>query len=202
MNKVNYITHDAWWNSDLPLLPRINKYFRIDAFIFSSVFYEKHFRVKESRHVENIYEFERKYRLKNVLSGYSAFKFYRAIASRHKKDDVLFYVFGDDPYFNFLFLVFAFSKKTIISFHNYKEHSDSPFAERFFKRIYLKLFRNFHFQSEQQYAQFTADHVDKNAFYTDMPAKDFGSPKGSIQLAKKKQKGLFVLWLYKGLQAG
>lgn len=188
MNKINYITHDAWWNSDLPLLPKINKYFRIKALIFSSIYHEKHFLVKESKYVEDIFEYERKYRLKNILSAYSAFQFYRAVSSKYEDGDVLFYVFGDDPYFNLYFLFFAFSKRTIISFHNYREHSDSPFFEKFFKRVYLKWFKNFHFQSEHQYVQFTSKHVSKNAFFTDMPSKDFGSPNGGVQLRKKDRR--------------
>ncbi|MEO5893975.1 MAG: glycosyltransferase family 4 protein [Ferruginibacter sp.] len=195
MPKINYITHDAWWNSDLPLLPKINKYFRIRAFIFSSVYYEKHFKVKESPYVEGIYEYERKYRLKNFLSAYSAFKFYKGVRSTYEKGDILFYVFGDDPYFNLYFLIFAMSKKTIISFHNYRAHSGTPFLERFFKRIYLKWFKAFHFQSEPQYEQFCLNHGSKNAFFTDMPSKDFGKPGGRIQLAKNNKR-IFLFFGY------
>lgn len=174
--KINYITHDSWWNSDLPLFKEISKFFQIDVFVFSSKYHTKHFPIKESEYVNQIYEVERPYKLKDVRSFSSAFKFASLIKRNCKTGDTNVYVFGDDFYFNILFIFLFGVKNSVISMHNFTPHSDSPFHERVFKVIYLKLFRSFHFQSRSQYLLFKEKFPKKKCFYTEMPMKDFGSP--------------------------
>lgn len=186
--KMIYITHDAWWNSDLPILSRISKFYRSEVFVFSSKYYKKLYPKKECDNISSIFEFERKYKLKNPLSFIPAWKFFKAIYKRRNSNDILLYVFSDDLYFNLLFYLFVTPTNTIISIHNYTSHTGSSAHEDFFKKLFLKKYNNFHFQSKIQNELFRSRHPFKKSFHTVMPSKYFGSPKNNLLIKKDNLK--------------
>jgi len=189
--KINYITTPSWWDTDITLIPQLSKNnFEINLIILvpheNSKFSENEIKQFCDLNKINLSFIKRNHKIRsisNVKIAISVFKILRSNKLSGAK--WIFYEYITDPYLNILLFFFE-RNKTIISFHNYREHSHQKgnTIDRLFKYVYLKWFNLFHLHSKEQYELFRKMVPKKRSIYTVMPPKDFGFPLRNLNFKK------------------
>lgn len=175
MKTINYITYDAWWDTDISILPSLCKHYTTNVFVSNPVFAKK-FLVKEVSGCNKFEQLNEYFRDRNPLKMGETLKFFFKILKVCRKRDTLnIFIYGRNPYLLLLCLLFLPQSNTIIAAHNFEEHSDNrkSFFARF-KRLFYKRFSSFLFFSDLERLAFSKKHPQKESFVLNMPIKDFG----------------------------
>ena len=177
MKKLVYITCDAWWDTDINILPELGKDFDLEVFCISDKnpakckYPQKDLPSNIKFHNCNF----RKSRKDPVTILLSFFYFVWIYFSTIGK--VTFWVVDNNLFYIYPLLLCISKKRTIISFHNYVEHGDSQRIDNWLAKQELKKMSLFHLQSEGQGLIFAKENPTKKSFFTYMAVKSFGSPK-------------------------
>jgi glycosyltransferase involved in cell wall biosynthesis len=169
-----YITNDCWWDTDINVLDDIGQHFSTDVYVSSC----KDIRINKypiknvSKNIKlhNANYIRSKRNLKMILG--SILYFIEIFTKREGK--YIFYVMDNNPYYNILFYIFVSSQNTIISLHNYVDHTDSPKWQRCINKLFLKKYKNYHLQSYLQELEFKIANPLIKCFSTKMSLKNFG----------------------------
>lgn len=174
---VNYITYDAWWDTDKTILPDLCKECRVRVFVSDPpaggiIKYA----VKEDCGFDSLTVFKSKYRDRNPLKLFRSLKFARSIIRAARvPGSVNILSVGNNPYLLLPLLAALPPERTIIVTHNYREHVDRRHIPDI-KQLFYKRFRHFMFYSQSQVELFARDYPAKDRFCLRMPLKDFGRP--------------------------
>lgn len=175
MKTINYITYDAWWDTDISILPTLCKHYTTNVFVSNPVFAKK-FLVKEDCGCNKFEQLNEYFRDRNPLKMGETFAFFMKILKVcRKRDSLNIFIYGRNPYLLLLCLLFLPKSNTIIAAHNFEEHSDNrkSFFARF-KRLFYKRFSSFLFFSDLERLAFSKKYPQKKSFVLNMPIKDFG----------------------------
>lgn len=191
--RLNYITQDGWWDTDVDALKQLKDYFDIHVIVVSSVTNNKY----NHKEIDGVYikNFMMRYSNKNPLSFFqNLWLILWLFLYRLKKNSINYYVISNNPWQQgFMYLTYPL-KRTIIAVHNYMPHVDERGKIVSLQYKFYSRFKYFHFYSKQQYDLFQAEHgADSVAFYTPMPLKDFGSPNNHFKLPKNGKR-VFTLF--------
>ena len=175
---INYITYDSWWDTDITIIPELVKKYHLNVFVLSP-FDNCKYPQKEIGQNVKLVHVRQKYRDRDLRSIGTAIKyFFKIYKECRRKDYINIFIPGKNPFFIILTLLFLSKKRTIICSHNYIEHGDTKFRGSklvdFLKERFYQSFKWFHFYSEMQMDLFIKDYPSKDAFFTEMPLKDFG----------------------------
>lgn len=211
--KINYITYDSWWDTDVTVIPQLSKEYNVNVFCLNPSKEKKYSRKEVPANV-SLYQLDQKGRDRELSSIWMAVKFlFKIIGEDKGKECIYFFIPGKNPWFLLLALLFFPKGRTIISSHNYLEHGDKNDAGanllNKIKRKYYKGFKFFHFFSKHQLELFKQDYPNKKAFSTEMPLKDFGSAVSSKRTDTKVRLLFFGLirdykrldWLIKSVKS-
>jgi glycosyltransferase involved in cell wall biosynthesis len=173
---LQYITYDAWWDTDSTVLEGMSKHFNVNVQVINHKG-ELKFKEKNISGINSVKEYNSKYKhwcLPRILESIS---FFFKILSNIKKNDYVLYVNGSDVIFRLLFLIFVNKKRVFITIHNYQEHGDNSRANinSILAFLFYRKFKYFHFFSEEQCNLFSKDFNHKTAFFSEMPLKNFGT---------------------------
>lgn len=176
---INYITYDSWWDTDVTIIPELVKEYRLNVFVLSPLENCKYPRKEIGNNVKLVHV-RQKYRDRDFRSIGTAIKyFFKIYKEGGRKDYINIFIPGKNPFFIILTLLFLSKKRTIISSHNYIEHGDTKFKGLklmdYLKERFYQSFKWFHFYSKVQMDLFKKDYPSKDAFFTEMPLKDFGT---------------------------
>lgn len=191
---IYYITSDSWWDTDICIIPILLDVYNINVFVTSPPCGVKH-PCKEIDGCDIFIENKLKQRNLHPISWLLSLKRIMPFYIKCKKDrGLIYYVFGSNIIINILLLATSSSSNTVICFHNYIEHVDKRKSIiGFLKKMFIKRFNKFHFQSEQQQNLFLKDYPFKKSFSTVMPLKVYGQPQNKIVI-KKKGKMTFLFF--------
>lgn len=193
MKRLNYITTDEWWDTDINILKDLVEHYDLYVYVLSPAPERSKYSEKEIKGCLHLYNINYRFRKRNLLSLiFMLVYFVRATFAAHKKGCVNFCMYGWHPFLIPLFLLFFPRKNTILSAHNYKAHSHSRYD---LTSLFYKRYRYFHFHSKMQMDLYLKDYPKGKAFYTQMLPKDFGFPNGSFSLNKQKKKVLLAFGL-------
>lgn len=193
--RIKYITCSSWWDTDVTVIPKLAEAFDLHVYCLNLTYVTDkypHKTVPNGVQFTNIFQ---KTKNGDIKSIYDAIRYYIKIYFDHKNEDTIYFVM---PTFNcwlfILFLLFLPKKRTIFSSHNYIEHGDdkgllSKLID-FVKRNMYDRFSFFHFYSKNQLDLFKKDHPEKQAFFTEMPLKDFGE----IQATQRQDNDIRLLF--------
>lgn len=183
MQTINYITYDAWWDTDKTILPTLTKEFKLNIFVLSPP-ENKKYPHKELYGSTFFYEGEQRVRDRDPRCFFDAIKIFWKILTRgNRKDDLYWLMPGYNPFLMAFLLIFLPQKHTIITYHDYTPHyyeekvnlknlNEWLFAR--IKRGMCKKFRKFLFFSNLQKRNFDKDYISKCSVVCNMPLKDFG----------------------------
>lgn len=173
MKNLNYITYDAWWDTDITVLDSLKSRFNLTVHVINGAG-EKKYNSKFCKDIK-IIEYNQHFKTWNLQRIRESCSIFFSIYNKCKTDDYVFYILGSDILFKLLFLLFFSSRRVIISSHNYIEHCDvrGGFNDHI-KKLYYKKFKKFHFFSKQQSLLFSKDYPSKSTFFSSMPPKDYG----------------------------
>ena len=180
MMTFNYITYDAWWDTDKTIIPHLLKDYEVNVYVLTPKNHPK-YNHKEIENVNLFVDTVFPYRDRDIRSAWFAIKyFYKLHSTVKRKGCVNYFVLGQNWYLLLMILFFLSSKNTIICLHNFDEHQDGD-QRRFspmtiVKNAFFRKFLCFHFHSRRQHELYQ-NKWGKNSFYTAMPLKDFGLPK-------------------------
>ena len=193
MKRLNYITADEWWDTDVTILDDLAKHFDLYVYVLSPAPKRSKYAVKHLDSCKNLYNCIYHFRKRNPLCAiFMIYFFVKVCIAGNKKNVVNFCMFGWHPFLRPFFLYLFPRTNTIISFHNYKSHvklKNDPTLP-FYKR-----FKYFHFHSRMQMDLYLKDYHNGNVFYTQMLPKDFGNPQGNYRLDKNGKR----IFLFFGL---
>lgn len=178
MKKINYITYDAWWDTDKTVLPELCKSFSVTVFVSDVPAKHSKYVEKEDYGFEHFIRYYENLRDRNPFKFLSTLPFFVSIMKRCRdKDTITLYVLGKNPYLLILLYFFLPKKNTVICTHNYEEHVDrrSSIMARL-NKLFFRKFANFLFFSGLQRDLFLKDFPKKTAYSIKMPLKDFGIP--------------------------
>lgn len=174
---LNYITCDAWWDTDATILPELCKKYKVNVFVVDSRDDCK-YPHKEDYGFNKFIIYKPKYRNRDIRKIGGSMKFFRQIFKECKrKDAVNLFILNGEAYLVVLFYLLLKKGNTIIAAHNYKEHVDNRrniFAYCY--KMYFNKFSRYLFFSNLQMEDFLKDHPNKEAYSITMPLKDFGTP--------------------------
>lgn len=193
MQRLNYITSDEWWDTDINILKDLVNYYKLYVYVLSPAPQRSKFPLKEVDGCKYFYNCNYHFRKRNPLSIVFMFVYFvKVLCAANKSDVVNFCMYGWHPALRPFFLYLFPRKNTILSAHNYKAHEglkNDP-ATAFYKR-----FKHFHFHSKMQMELYLKDFPHGSVFYTHMLPKDFGKPEGHFELEKKGRKVLLFFGL-------
>lgn len=195
--KVNYITSDKWWDTDVDILPSLCKAYPVKVFCYTQTFKGcvQKYKNKLCSNAQTFKNWRMPFRTKNPLTCILNFWYFMKVLSvSHGKDKVNYYVYGSHTFFMYLFLLLFPSRNTVICFHNYVEHTGRNSS---LKKYFLKKYKYFHFHSETEYLQFKNDFPNKVSFFSQMPPKDFGEPHDRNPIDKNSKKTFLFFGLIK-----
>lgn len=180
MNKLNYITADEWWDTDIDILKDLVKYFDVSIYVLSPASKRAKFPVKE---VEGCYEIHNicyHFRKRNPFCAiYFLWFFVLVFAAAYRRRSLNFCLNGWHPFLMPFFLWLLPKQRTIISSHNFLSHNHSRNDPNV---LFYKKYRYFHFHSKPQELLFKKAYPSKSSFYTKMPVKNFGLPQGKYKI--------------------
>lgn len=180
MKKIfNYITYDAWWDTDVTIAPCLVKDFLVNMYVLTPKNNPKY----EDKYIKGVAKMSNivfPYRDRDIRSAWIAITCFKRIRSTMSKSDcVNYFVLGQNFYLLLLLLVLLPPNNTIICIHNYDDHQDGIKKRKsllyYVKSLYIKKFKYFHFHSRIQNDLYIPQN-GKHSFYTNMPLKDFGLP--------------------------
>ena len=176
MNKVLYITTDSWWDTDVSILPDLAKNYELEVYCSSSK-NKKSNKYPEKSVPENVvFHNDSFIRSKKDIRMIFASFIYGLKLLFASIGKTTIWVFDGNPYNAWFLIALLSNTHTIISLHNYAEHTDARSWEKLIHRFMLKKFRLFHFHSPIQESLFKNDYPNKKSFSTIMPVKNFGQP--------------------------
>lgn len=175
---VNYITYDSWWDTDVTVIPELVKVYHLNVFVLSPLDNCKYPQKEIGNNVKLVHVWQ-KYRDRDLRSIGTAIKYFLKISKECQgKNYINIFIPGKNPFFIILTLLFLSKKRTIICSHNYIEHGDMKFRGSrlvdYLKERFYQSFKWFHFYSKMQMDLFKKDYPSKDAFFTEMPLKNFG----------------------------
>ncbi|WP_320040577.1 glycosyltransferase [uncultured Desulfobacter sp.] len=185
--KIIWITAEAFIDVDLPIIPILSKFYKINWFICinkNSVIDNKNIISSAVNNTDvDVHYVVFRYRMRNPLSLLQYLKLTLRI---HKTMPQIFYIDNlGAPYFLPLLRFVIDKNKIIIAVHNVstpKGAINERFMEKYTKLI-LKLFKNFHVFSKNQKLVLQSKTKNKNILYAPLALKDYGK---SINTADKK----------------
>lgn len=193
MRRLNYVTTDEWWDTDVNILKDLVEHYDLYVYVLSPAPKRCKYSIKEIKGCSHLCNINYRFRKRNLLSFIFMFEYYvRAVFAAHKKGCINFCMYGWHPFLIPFFLYLFPRKNTILSAHNYQVHSHSRYDVT---KFFYKRYRHFHFHSKLQMDLFLKDYPKGKAFYTQMLPKDFGSPNGLFSLDKQKKKVLLAFGL-------
>lgn len=184
MRKINYVTSDEWWDTDVDILRDLVHYYDVSVYVLSPAPKRAKFPVKRVEGCSKIHDICYHFRKRNPLCAiFFVWYFLVSMAACRKKNTITFCLNGWHPFLTPFFYCFLPKGRTIISNHNYLSHN--PTARQPNVMFYRK-FKFFHFHSEGQQLLFKRDYPQKKSFYSKMPPKDFGKPVGMYKAEPDK----------------
>lgn len=186
MKRLNYITLDEWWDTDVNIISDLTSAYDVYVYVLSPSPKRAKYPTKYIQGVKNLRNINYHFRKRNPLSLFFMFYYFLlSLFASVKRDSVNFCMLGWHPFLT-PFFYFLFPKKnTILSAHNYLSHSHSKFDPN---PYFYKKYKYFHFHSKMQYDLYKNDFPQGIAFYTEMLPKDFGSPRGVFNMDKKSKR--------------
>lgn len=175
MNQLNYITYDAWWDTDITLFPLLSDSFQLNVFVLNPLgVVPLKYKEKKSDYIDNLEQYNQYYRDRDIRLFPSTLMYFYKLLKASKKGTNLF-VIGNNSLLLILLLLFFSRKNTIICSHNYVEHIDKRnSALSKLKSLFFRRFRYFCFFSDLEFQKFRKDYPSKSAIILKMPLKDFG----------------------------
>lgn len=181
--KLLYITSDAWWDTDVTIIPQLVETFEVNAYVASMA------KIKENKypqkneikgaHIHNCCFVRSQY---NPIMLISSFLYFIKLVFSSIKADYVFWVVDSMVYYSIPFAFCCNKNKTIISYHNYEVHPGTSSFTGLQQKLFLRLFTLFHFHSVKQEALFKKDFPQKKSFSTLMPVKFLGLPSKTNKL--------------------
>lgn len=179
MDTINYITFDAWWDTDVEVLKDLTKHYKVNVFVMGSPSRSKFF-ICEELHICNFYRYVQKYRTKDIRNIWENIRYYCYLRKYIKQKDIhnIFIPWGN-PLLLFLLGISLNKSNTIIFVHNFIEHLDALYFRilNYVKQLFYKRFHFFCFFSEMQKRKFQDIYSLKDVHLIPMPLKDYGQPK-------------------------
>ena len=181
LNTINYITTDSWWDTDVTILRQIKDKYKVNVFVFDiqSKGISLKYPHKEESGYNNFIRVTTSHRERNILKLWDTLRFWFKIKKYlMNPNSITYFIPFNNMWLVILLLLFGNKKRTIIATHDFVEHSDEKKINSLVmlsKKIYNH-FLNFNFYSKTQLSAFKKLYPNKNAFYFNMPLKDFGVP--------------------------
>lgn len=181
INTINYITTDSWWDTDVTILRQIKDKYKVNVFVFDiqSKGISLKYPHKEESGYNNFIRVTTSHRERNILKLWDTLRFWFKIKKYlMNPNSITYFIPFNNMWLVILLLLFGNKKRTIIATHDFVEHSDEKKINSLVmlsKKIYNH-FLNFNFYSKTQLSAFKKLYPNKNAFYFNMPLKDFGVP--------------------------
>lgn len=174
MKKIDYITYDAWWDTDITIIKMLKKEYDITVHVINSPQKNKYPNKKQDNNYD-ILEYNLRTNKWGLYRLFESFILFISIFRAISRDSIIIYVNGSNWLFRILFLLSVRKDKTIICTHNYINHTDiNTGLNPKITRLFYKKYKNFLFYSEKQHEAFVQDYPQKKSFFTNMPLKDFG----------------------------
>ncbi|WP_300021563.1 glycosyltransferase [uncultured Maribacter sp.] len=201
--KIAYISVDNFFDVDFPILPELNKSYKL---IWFPIIPEKGSRyskgeVKSFAGQNNIKYFlsVRKGRRRNIRQLFFSYKLLLRV--KQVNADIIYTEYLSDIYIAFLAFFFLPRKKTIYAIHDVVGHTNfNSIVLSSLSKILRKHFKYFHIFSKSQKSIFDNSYRKKQSFYAPLALKNFGSS-DKLRPSKKSCKFLFFgsILEYKGL---
>lgn len=199
--RINYITADPWWDTDVTLIPDLSNVFDLHIYCltrYCNVKYPNKLVPNEVK-MWHLVQYRADKHPSSVVCALRLF--YNSFIKDRKEDTIYFVTPIDNVWFAIFVYLFFPKSRTIISSHNYIEHGDIKVGHLGkillkLRKINYKRFSLFHFYSKLQMDMFKNDYKDKSSFYTPMPLKDFG------QAHFKKKNDSKIILLFFGIIRG
>lgn len=174
---INYITYDSWWDTDITIIPMLQRIAKVKVYVLDPSTQCKYPKKEVPQGVEFVVK-RQTCRDRNPKSLLVAVSFLYKIIRHSRNNDLFFFIPGKNIFLLYLALKLFPKSRTIISTHNYISHGDTKaIGTSFMDKITRSFFDNFsyfHFFSKLQNDYFRKDYANKKSFYTEMPLKDFG----------------------------
>ena len=177
-NRICFITADCFLDTDIAIIPKLNKYYNLFWIVVFSKGSQKYspsdvvsFCNKNSiNHKVFLY----KYRLKDLRNFLFYIKIHRFI--KKSKSDIVYFEFTGAPYFHLLSPFYLNRNKAVLAIHDVEEHIgiNHLLIKNIYNKILFKYFRNFQFFSLNQKKIFEEKYKSKNCFAAPLALKDFG----------------------------
>lgn len=189
MRKINYITSDEWWDTDVDILRDLVRYYEVSVYVLSPAPKRAKFPIKRVEGCSKIHDICYHFRKRNPLCAiFFLWYFFISIVACYKKGTITFCLNGWHPFLTPFFYCFLPKDNTIISNHNYLSHNPN---EKQLNVLFYRKFKLFHFHSEAQQLLFKKDFPEKKCFFSKMPPKNLGNPNGLYKVDKSKTILLF-----------
>lgn len=182
MNKrILYITSDPWWDTDVTIIPQLSQDNDLHVNVLSLVDENSNkYRTKTVPVGVFLHEYKTMRSIKDIR--YILFSLWYALKLiiLNRRYDYTIWILDSNIIYSFILALFCDKKKTIVSMHNYLEHTGTKRWLSLAKKIIISQIKLFHFHSKRQESIFKNDYPNKHTFSTEMTPKGFGLPSRSF----------------------
>ncbi len=182
MKTINYITYDAWWDTDKTIIPQLTGEYRMNITVLSPL-KDRKYNQKEGYGANSVVEVTQKYRERDPRCLIPAIKMFYHIVRRGNRNDLFWLMPGYNFFLLFLLLLYLPKDRTIISYHDYTPHfytrklnlkNLNEWISSKIKGKTCSKYNKFFFYSNIQCCNFQRDYPYKKTVVCNMPLKSLG----------------------------